>query len=1103
MATVVGNLVAILGANTAAFDRAMSGAAKTLNKVGAQMGATGRTLSKTITLPILGVGIAAVKSFADFDEAMTSSTAIMGELSEEMRGKLSDAARQVALTTSFSAKEAADSYFFLASAGLNAAQSIEALPKVAAFAQAGNFDMALATDLLTDAQSALGMTIRDDVVANMENMTRVSDVLVKANVLSNATVQQFSESLTNKAGAAMKQLGIEIESGVAVLAAWADQGLKGSEAGDAFNIVTRDLQKAFADNTAIFQQYNVAVYDAQGNFRNMSDIIADLEGALEGQSAQMQRNILSAMGFQDRSIAFTRSLIGTSEAIKSYEENLRLAGGVTDEIAQKQLQTFWKQMGLLKDLAIDLAIQLGEVLVPQIQALATWIREELVPRLQKWIDWFKKLSPEMQKFVIGVAALAAAIGPVLIVLGLMLPALALLLGPIGLVTVAIAGLAVAGIYIYTHWEEIKDKLAALWEIIKEIFSRALHAILGGIKWYLGLYLKPWIIMGEGIKGAIDFVIDATKLLIEGAKAAYEGAKNWLQDKLGGLIDAVKGIGEKIADEWKDKIMPVVGVAQIVSGAVIKGFKDDLQGLPDDTGDIADETASWWKRAGKAISDATAAAYGAVVKWLVDKLEDLPDKVQELLQSVGQMWIAGRALIVETVKGTRDEIVLWFTTKLADLADVVYDVAIQPMINAWGWFKEQVGSILQSLGELLQKYLVESLENAFGKVVGVLDALQKAFEELYEMIVGESIIPDLVEGIGFQIKRLDDEMVKPVQGAVEEVEKAFADAGFAADLKGGRITLYLDREVVELMRESLEEHPREIDRALRDWMRDLREWQAKLLSALGVWGEGFRSGLIDALDAFLSEIREVMSSASSKIKTAAGTMESVFSTGQGSWLGKMESLFSTTAAGSFYKSLSTRFDTFEKEIKKVFGAEKDGFRAHLVTLLSSGEGTFLAGFTDILNPKKKDGWIDTLIQAFKGGEIEAWKNRVAGIFSLLEGSFYANLSNLYFGATGFLAQLGAQLTTHKTEMERILEAHISNLSSVLSQFLTEFKGGPVTIGPPTEPPEEESPEEEPPTGRPIYTKAGGRRYSITVYANEVAFGINDLRRLMNQMELLYG
>ena len=136
--------------------------------------------------------------------------------------------------------------------------------------QAGLFDLSTATDLLTDAQSALGLTIRDDAVANMENMVRVSDVLVKANTLANASVQQFSEALTTEATNAMKQLNIDVESGVAVLAAWAGQGVKGSEAGERFNIVTRDLQTAARKNADEFERFGIAVFDQAGNFRSLA-----------------------------------------------------------------------------------------------------------------------------------------------------------------------------------------------------------------------------------------------------------------------------------------------------------------------------------------------------------------------------------------------------------------------------------------------------------------------------------------------------------------------------------------------------------------------------------------------------------------------------------------------------------------------------------------------------------------------------------------------------------------------------------------------------------------------------------------------------------------
>ncbi|HEY7822232.1 MAG TPA: phage tail tape measure protein, partial [Acidimicrobiia bacterium] len=191
------------------------------------LGGAALAASKVIASAASAIAGFSIREFAKFDGAMTKSTAIMGDLSDTMRKDLSNAAREVAKTTTFSAEQSAESFFFLASAGLDAEQSIAALPKVAAFAQAGAFDMARATDLLTDAQSALGLSV-DDTSENMANMARVSDVLIKANTLANATAEQFSEALTNKAGAALRVLGKDVEEGAAVLAFFADQGVKGA-----------------------------------------------------------------------------------------------------------------------------------------------------------------------------------------------------------------------------------------------------------------------------------------------------------------------------------------------------------------------------------------------------------------------------------------------------------------------------------------------------------------------------------------------------------------------------------------------------------------------------------------------------------------------------------------------------------------------------------------------------------------------------------------------------------------------------------------------------------------------------------------------------------
>ena len=369
------------------------------------------------TAAVGAFGIASVRSFASFDAEMTKSLAIMGDVSQVMRDEMAVTAREVAKATTFSADQAAESFFFLASAGLDAQASISAMPQVARFAQAGMFDMALATDLLTDAQSALGLTIRDDAVKNLENLTRVSDVLVKANTLANASVEQFSKALTTKAGASLRAVGKDVEEGVAVLAAFADQGIKAELAGTQLGIVMRDLSTKAIDNKDKFRRFGIEVFDSSGEMNNMADIVGDLEGALAGMSDETAKATLLQLGFSDKSLASLMALMGTSEAIREYERELRNAGGTTETIADKQLLTFNAQLELLKSRFNDIMLSVGEGLTP---TLMTFVEnmgpllDELGPAL---IGMFEELGPVLTDIFEELPGFIEALTPLIPVIG--------------------------------------------------------------------------------------------------------------------------------------------------------------------------------------------------------------------------------------------------------------------------------------------------------------------------------------------------------------------------------------------------------------------------------------------------------------------------------------------------------------------------------------------------------------------------------------------------------------------------------------------------------------------------------------------------------------
>lgn len=369
------NMVAALSTRgIGAFKSKISGAALAMRGLG--KGAAGATAavrgfasaSVLATGALAGLGTAAaVKSFADLDEALTESQAIMGELTTKTMARMERQALNVSSSMVQSAEEAARGYFFLSSAGLSAQQSIKSLPTVAKFAQAGLFNMSEATELLTDAQSALGLSVQG-AAQNMKNMKRVGDVLVKANTMANATVREFAQALTNRAAPAMRAMNIELEEGVAVLAAFADQGIKGRRAGTMFSRVLRRLRMSAQENTEAFKA--LGVIDAEGNLRNMATVVQVLESELQGLSNTTQAARLEQLGFNARMQDAILPLIGTSDEIANFERQARMAQGTMEAISDNQMDTLNKQFDLMGDNIVNISKDIGGAFEPAVMLAA-------------------------------------------------------------------------------------------------------------------------------------------------------------------------------------------------------------------------------------------------------------------------------------------------------------------------------------------------------------------------------------------------------------------------------------------------------------------------------------------------------------------------------------------------------------------------------------------------------------------------------------------------------------------------------------------------------------------------------------------------------------
>lgn len=393
-------------ANDTDYHAKMDAAESRLTDISKKAMSLGTKMSVGLTAPLALFGKSAVSSFASFDEAMTKSTSIISGMTAENRVAMEEQAKSIASTTRTSASKAAEAYYFLASAGMDAGQAIGALPIVERFATAGAFDMARATELLADSQSALGLSI-GSTEERMKSMTRVSDVLVDAGNMSNASVEQFAKSLTTKSAAALRGMNKDLEEGVAVLGVYADAGIKGELAGEKLTIMLRETQNAAMKEKGAWDSLGISIYDNNGKMKNLADVVGVLEGATAGMSDQQKVARFAMLGLRSESIDAIRPLMGMTDKIRSYEKRLRSAGGATEDVAKKQMTSFSAQMDILRNQMELAAIEVGQSLAPSVV--------ELNSHIAAGLTYWRSLSQETKDFTVTVGKLVAIAGPSLVI----------------------------------------------------------------------------------------------------------------------------------------------------------------------------------------------------------------------------------------------------------------------------------------------------------------------------------------------------------------------------------------------------------------------------------------------------------------------------------------------------------------------------------------------------------------------------------------------------------------------------------------------------------------------------------------------------------------
>lgn len=468
----------------------------------------------------------------NFTSTMSEVSAISGATGEDFE-KLEACAREYGATTVFSASNAAEALKYMSLAGWDADQSTSALGGVLNLAAASGMELGAASDMVTDYLSAFAMEAGDAAY--------FADLLSYAQSHSNTTAEALGEAYKNCA-ANLNAAGQDVETVTSLLEGMANQGYKGSEAGTAMAAIMRDITNGMKDGAIKIGETSVAVMDAQGNFRDLTDILTEVEAATNGMGDAERAVALSSTFTADSTKGLNLILNEGMDNIAGYEEELRGASGSAEEMANIMNDNLSGDVAAMNSAFEELGLKIYDALESKLRAGVQFITNGVIPA----IEWLGGHIPEVTIAVSGLGAVIAAMNwgtissKIAMVKGALVK-LAAALGGVSLPAIAIIAVITAVALAFTNlWknnEEFRNKITAIWDGIKAKFDEFGQGIVDRLN-ALGFEFED---ITEVMKAVWDGFCEVLAPIFEGVFQQISNILNEALDILTGLFDIFAGI----------------------------------------------------------------------------------------------------------------------------------------------------------------------------------------------------------------------------------------------------------------------------------------------------------------------------------------------------------------------------------------------------------------------------------------------------------------------------------------------------------------------------------------------------------------------------------
>ena len=694
-------------------------AGQKMEAVGNSIAGAGKKMMGVTTV-IGGVGVAAVKTAADFDSAMSQVAAVSGATGKDFDA-LRSKAREMGSKTKFSATEAAEAMNYMAMAGWKTEDMLGGIEGVMNLAAASGEDLATTSDIVTDALTAFGLSAKDS--------GHFADILAAASSNANTNVSMMGETFKYCAPIA-GALGFSAEDTAEAIGLMANAGIKSSQAGTALRTIMNNLAGDVKISGKAIGDVTIATTNADGSMRDLSDILADcrtaFSGLTESEKAQAAESLVgkNAMsGF----LALMNAGEGDIEKLSSAIDN---CDGSAEKMAMTMQDNLAGQLTILKSQLQELAISFGDILMPAIRSI--------VSKLQGFVDKLNGMDEGTKRTIVTIALLVASIGPLLIIIG---------------TTISKIGVAMQGfVKLANGVSKLKVAIQGGTGVLGKLgaalggVSAPVLAVVAVIAVLVAAFVHLWR-TNEGFRDAIIGTWNRIKDTISGFCQGIVDRLNALGFQFTDIVDVLKtvwdGFCQILAPIFEGVFNHIANILSTVTG-VITGILDVFIGIF--TGN--------WSQAWTGVKEIFSSIWNGISSFFTNILNVIRGVADVVLGWFGTSWNEVWTNIKTFFEGIWNGIVsfftgIWETIKnvvqtgimlIGSILEAAVDIITLPFRFIWENCKEIIIAVWDAI-----KSKVTTVIHAVASVIStVMNAIKTVFTTVWNAI--KTVVTTVVNAI---------------------------------------------------------------------------------------------------------------------------------------------------------------------------------------------------------------------------------------------------------------------------------------------------------------------------------------------------------------------